>query len=62
MNELENIAKQHSRSLLVLDTREGDPSNKLYISLGYEVAGTIPDFASNEKGELEATNLYYKLI
>ncbi|WYP27284.1 GNAT family N-acetyltransferase [Alkalihalobacillus sp. FSL W8-0930] len=62
MIELENVAKQHNRSLLVLDTREGDPSNKLYISLGYEVAGTIPDFASNEKGELEATNLYYKLI
>lgn len=62
MSELEEVAKHHKRSLLVLDTREGDPSNKLYIGLGYELAGTIPDFASNEKGELEATNLYYKFI
>lgn len=62
MTELEEIAKHHNRSLLVLDTREGDPSNKLYISLGYQLAGTIPGFASNEKGELEATNLYYKNI
>ncbi|MFK3938120.1 GNAT family N-acetyltransferase [Alkalihalobacillus sp. NPDC078783] len=62
MIKLEEIAKQRNRSLLVLDTRGGDPSNKLYISLGYHLAGTIPAFASNEDGELEATNLYYKKI
>ena len=35
MQRAQEIAKQKNRSLLVLDTREGDPSNKLYSSLGY---------------------------
>ncbi|AZN39187.1 GNAT family N-acetyltransferase [Paenibacillus albus] len=58
----EERAKREARSLLVLDTREGDPSNLLYTSLGYIQAGRIPGFAQSANGELDATILYYKKI
>lgn len=60
MQRVEEIAKQQDRSLLVLDTREGDPSNHLYTSLGYTQAGRIPNYAQSENGELAATIFYYK--
>jgi ribosomal protein S18 acetylase RimI-like enzyme len=62
MKEIENRAKEEERSLLVLDTREGDPSNLLYQSMGYTEAGRIPNFAQSETGELDTTILYYKMI
>lgn len=58
----EQRAKEIGLSLLILDTREGDPSNLLYQSFGFQVAGRIPFFAKNEKGELDTTVLYYKTI
>ncbi|MEH7436933.1 GNAT family N-acetyltransferase [Neobacillus drentensis] len=60
MQKAEETAKQMERSLIVLDTREGDPSNKLYSSLGYTQAGRIPNYAKSANGELAATILYYK--
>ncbi|MCM3720300.1 GNAT family N-acetyltransferase [Fictibacillus phosphorivorans] len=62
MNEIENRAKQEERSLLVLDTREGDSANVLYQSLGFIEAGRIPNFAQSETGNLDTTILYYKTI
>ncbi|MGG3507557.1 GNAT family N-acetyltransferase [Paenibacillus lautus] len=62
MQHLEPKAKQEGRTLLVLDTREGDPSNKLYQSLGYIQAGVIPDYAISSNGQLDGTVLYYKRI
>lgn len=62
MLKAEERAKLESRSLLVLDTREGDPSNTLYASLGYVQAGRIPDFARSANGELHATIFYYKSL
>lgn len=62
MLHLEPKAKAEGRTLLVLDTREGDPSNKLYQSLGYIQAGVIPDYAISSNGELDGTVLYYKRI
>ncbi|MDM5224718.1 GNAT family N-acetyltransferase [Cytobacillus sp. NJ13] len=56
----EDKAKQDGRSLLVLDTREGDVSNILYQSAGYVKAGIIPGFAQSAQGQLEATVIYYK--
>ncbi|MFK7692074.1 GNAT family N-acetyltransferase [Paenibacillus sp. HJGM_3] len=60
MQEAEDRARQEGRSLLVLDTREGDPSNRLYSSMGYIEAGRIPGYARSASGELDATILYYK--
>jgi ribosomal protein S18 acetylase RimI-like enzyme len=62
MNKAEERAKQERRSLLVLDTREGDPSNLLYSSIGYIQAGKIPYYAKSSNGELHSTVLYYKVI
>lgn len=62
MKNVEERAKQEGRSLLVLDTREGDPSNFLYSSIGYIHAGKIPYYAKSANGELHSTVLYYKSI
>jgi ribosomal protein S18 acetylase RimI-like enzyme len=62
MQLAEDRARQESRSLLVLDTRAGDPSNLLYASLGFLEAGRIPNYARSASGELHATVFYYKNI
>jgi ribosomal protein S18 acetylase RimI-like enzyme len=62
MQSAEERAIHKGRSLLVLDTREGDPSNHLYTSIGYIEAGRIPSYAMSANGELDATVIYYKSI
>ncbi|MDC2866487.1 GNAT family N-acetyltransferase [Bacillus sp. BP-3] len=62
MQKAEKRAIQENKSLLTLDTREGDPSNQLYISLGFVEAGKIPHYARSANGELHATVFYYKMI
>lgn len=62
MLALETLALEEQRSLLVLDTRHGDPSNFLYASLGYQLVGIIPNYARSANGELDAGAFYYKLI
>lgn len=62
MQTVEERAKLEGRSLVVLDTREGDPSNLLYRSIGFTQAGRIPHFAQSATGELHATILYYKTL
>ncbi|PLT30451.1 GNAT family N-acetyltransferase [Peribacillus deserti] len=56
----EERAKAEGRTLLVLDTREGDPSNLLYTSMGYTEAGRIPNYARSADGNLHTTVYYYK--
>lgn len=60
MKAAEERAVSEGRTLLILDTREGDPSNHLYQSIGFIPAGRIPNFALSEKGELDTTVIYYK--
>lgn len=60
MNTAHAQAEAENRSLLILDTRAGDPSNLLYRSLGYREAGQIPRFARSADGELHATVIYYR--
>jgi GNAT superfamily N-acetyltransferase len=59
---IEPIARREGRTLLHLDTREGDGSNALYQSLGYIEAGKIPAFARSRNGELHTTVFYYKQL
>ena len=59
MRRLHELARQHARTLLVLDTREGDPSELLYRKLGYTRAGVIPGYARSADGALDATAFYY---
>lgn len=48
------------RTLLVLDTRSGDPSESLYTLLGYTTAGVIPGYARSASGQLDATTIMYQ--
>lgn len=62
MQAIEQEARQHERTTLVLDTLQGEPSELLYQTLGYVAAGTIPQFARVGSGALEPTVIYYKLL
>jgi ribosomal protein S18 acetylase RimI-like enzyme len=60
MATLEAEARAAGKTLLVLDTREGDPSNKLYRALGYREAGRIPGWTRDATGTPSATVFWYK--
>jgi acetyltransferase len=62
MNAIEQEARRMGRTTLILDTREGDPSERLYIKLGYTRAGTIPEYARSTDGSLHPTVFMYKLL
>jgi len=58
----EDHARRLGRTTLVLDTRAGDPSERLYTSVGWQRAGEIPRYARSAGGALHATAFYYKLL
>lgn len=60
MAAVEGVARDEGRTLLVLDTRQGEPSEEFYAALGYRRAGVIPNFAKSADGTLHATVLFYK--
>ncbi len=60
MLELERLAHSIERTLLVLDTRQGDVSELLYQGLGYQKVGVIPGYALNGDGIYDPTVYYYK--
>jgi ribosomal protein S18 acetylase RimI-like enzyme len=63
MAAAEQAATEQNRSLLVLDTRAGDPSEALYRSMQYQAAGVIPRFArSSTDLQLHDTVIFYKEI
>jgi ribosomal protein S18 acetylase RimI-like enzyme len=62
MQIAEERAIREGRTLLILDTREGDPSNQLYQSIGFIPAGRIPNFALSGEGNLDTTVIYYKML
>ena len=62
MERLHEIAVERERRLLVLDTREGDPSNDLYRSMGYQEAGRIPGYAKSGSGTFDTTVVYFKPV
>jgi acetyltransferase len=62
MEAVEAHAARLGRTTLVLDTRQGDPAEALYRSLGWQLAGAIPRYARSADGRLEATAIYYRLV
>jgi GNAT superfamily N-acetyltransferase len=62
MARLEREARAAGKTLLSLDTREGDPSNDLYRSLGYVEAGRIPGWTRDAAGTFSATVFWYKRL
>ena len=62
MQAVEAAARELGRSLLVLDTREGDVAEQLYRSLGYIESGRIPYFARGADGSLHTTIVFYRWL
>ena len=62
MEAAEAEARKLGRTTLVLDTREGDPSEALYRGMGWQPAGAIPRYARSADGTLHTTAFYYKLL
>lgn len=54
-------ARRRGRTTLVLDTRQGDPSERLYRSLGWQLAGVIPCYARSAGGTLDPSAFYYRV-
>jgi ribosomal protein S18 acetylase RimI-like enzyme len=60
MEEIERRAADEGRWLLTLDTA-GDAAEALYRSLGYSLAGAIPNYARNAfEDSYDSTRLMYK--
>lgn len=61
--ETERRAAQLGRSLITLDTRTGDTAEPLYVSLGYQVAGIIPEYCRDTRSDrLDPTTVMYKAL
>jgi ribosomal protein S18 acetylase RimI-like enzyme len=58
----EQMARERGRSLLVLDTAVDDGASRLYESVGFALAGIIPDYAFKPHGGLTGTMLYWKRL
>jgi ribosomal protein S18 acetylase RimI-like enzyme len=56
----ESIAREHGRTLLVLDTATDGGASGLYEGLGFQLAGVIPDYAYKPHGGLTGTMIYWK--
>jgi GNAT superfamily N-acetyltransferase len=57
----EDAARGAGKSLLVLDTASGD-AERLYVRLGWILAGTVPDYALWPHGGLCSTTFYYRKL
>ncbi|HLI71136.1 MAG TPA: GNAT family N-acetyltransferase [Ktedonobacteraceae bacterium] len=62
MHAVERAARDCGRTLLVLDTRQGDNAERLYRRLGYCEAGVIPAYARSANGTLDSTVIFYKIF
>ena len=56
-------ARELGKTLITLDTRTGDVAEPLYASVGFEVAGVIPEYAWDPDGKAKhATTYMYRRI
>ncbi|MFO1055851.1 MAG: GNAT family N-acetyltransferase [Dongiaceae bacterium] len=63
MLALEAEARALGKTLITLDTRTGDRAERLYASLGFQVAGVIPGFAADPDGRaMHGTTYMYKQL
>jgi ribosomal protein S18 acetylase RimI-like enzyme len=58
----EEEARRRGRTTLYLDTRRGDPAERLYLTTGWTYVGSIPRYARSADGTLDANAIYYKLL
>jgi len=62
MAELESIARDVGRTLLLTDTRKGGAAEKMCEALGYVKFGEIPNYARTGDGRLNTSSFFYKQL
>ncbi len=62
MREIERLALEADRTLLVLDTIAGSDAERLYAQLGWIRVGEIPEYAGMPNGELRPTVVFYRRL
>src|SRR5262245_12057204 len=62
LRQAETMALAQGRTLLVLDTATDGGASLLYESMGFRLAGEIPDYALKPQGGLTGTKFYWKRI
>ena len=61
MGAAEDGARAAGRTLLVLDTASDD-AERIYLRLGWQLAGVVPDYALWPQGGLCSTSFYYRRL
>jgi GNAT superfamily N-acetyltransferase len=62
MHAIDQQARDHRYTLLVLDTCKGGAAEQLYTSLGWIRVGEVPNFALNPDGSWCDTVFFYKQL
>jgi GNAT superfamily N-acetyltransferase len=62
MAAIEAAAKEAGLRTLFLDTETGSDGERLYLTLGWSLAGVIPEFAASPEGGLRSSSFCYRLI
>jgi GNAT superfamily N-acetyltransferase len=62
MSEIDRIAREENKSVLVLDTVTGGDAERLYQRAGWQRVGNVPNYALMPDGELCGTTFYCKQL
>ncbi|MEX3786211.1 N-acetyltransferase family protein [Paraburkholderia sp. BR14374] len=62
MNELDRVAREEKKSVLVLDTVTGGDAERLYQRAGWQRVGSVPNYALMPDGAFCATTFYCKQL
>jgi GNAT superfamily N-acetyltransferase len=62
MMAIDRIAREESKSVLVLDTVTGGDAERLYQRAGWQRVGNVPNYALMPDGELCGTTFYCKQL
>jgi ribosomal protein S18 acetylase RimI-like enzyme len=62
MRRAEALARAERRSLLILDTRQGDAAEPLYRALGFALTGVVPAYACSIHGVPEPCSFMHKVL
>ncbi len=60
MAALDDAARDHGKTVLVLDTVTGSDAERLYERAGWQRVGVVPKYALMPNGEFCATTFFYK--
>lgn len=62
MTQLEAVARNCGKTVLVLDTSTGSGAETFYSRMGWQKVGEIPRYALMPDGAMTATSVFYKFL